>query len=92
MNRSLANVIFGAVGLDQGSNENGEAKQINVKSYSTEEAAMIFDAQKKYSSSWIRFSCCSSSTCCERGCRFFIKKGKKFYMPYILLQEGCQDT
>jgi len=47
MNRSLANVIFGAVGLDQGSGENGEAKQINVKSYSTEEAAMIFDAAEK---------------------------------------------
>ena len=47
MNRSLANVIFGAVGLDQGSNEKGEAKQINVKSYSTEEAAMIFDAAEK---------------------------------------------
>ena len=47
MNRSLANVIFGAVGLDQGSNENGEVKQINVKSYSTEEAAMIFDAAEK---------------------------------------------
>jgi len=47
MNRSLANVIFGAMGLDQGSSENGEAKQINVKSYSTEEAAMIFDAAEK---------------------------------------------
>ena len=47
MNRSLANVIFGAVGLDQGSSENEEAKQINVKSYSTEEAAMIFDAAEK---------------------------------------------
>jgi len=47
MNRSLANVIFGAVGLDHGSSENGEAKQINVKSYSTEEAAMIFDAAEK---------------------------------------------
>ena len=47
MNRSLANVIFGAVGLDQGSSEIGEAKQINVKSYSTEEAAMIFDAAEK---------------------------------------------
>ena len=47
MNRSLANVIFGAVGLDQGSSESGEAKQINVKSYSTEEAAMIFDAAEK---------------------------------------------
>ena len=47
MNRSLANVIFGAMGLDQGSSENGQAKQINVKSYSTEEAAMIFDAAEK---------------------------------------------
>ena len=47
MNRSLANVIFGAMGLDQASNENTEAKQINVKSYSTEEAAMIFDAAEK---------------------------------------------
>ena len=47
MNRSLANVIFGAMGLDQGSGENVEAKQINIKSYSTEEAAMIFDAAEK---------------------------------------------
>jgi len=47
MNRSLANVIFGAMGLDQGSSENAEAKQINIKSYSTEEAAMIFDAAEK---------------------------------------------
>ena len=47
MNRSLANVIFGAVGLDQGSSSDGEDKQINIKSYSTEEAAMIFDAAEK---------------------------------------------
>ena len=47
MNRSLANVIFGAVGLDQGSSGNSESKKINVKSYSTEEAAMIFDAAEK---------------------------------------------
>ena len=47
MNRSLANVIFGAMGLDQGFSENAEAKQINIKSYSTEEAAMIFDAAEK---------------------------------------------
>ena len=47
MNRSLANVIFGAVGLDQGPSPDGEAKQINIKSYSTEEAAMIFDAADK---------------------------------------------
>jgi len=47
MNRSLANVIFGAVGLEQASGPKGETKQINIKSYSTEEAAMIFDAAEK---------------------------------------------
>jgi len=47
MNRSLANVIFGAVGLDQNSNESGSSKEINIKSYSTEEAAMIFDTAEK---------------------------------------------
>ena len=47
MNRSLANVIFGAVGLEQSSSSEGEQKQINIKSYSTEEAAMIFDAAEK---------------------------------------------
>jgi NAD(P) transhydrogenase subunit beta len=46
MNRSLVNVIFGAVG---GEVESGpsEGKQLNIKSYSTEEAAMIFDAAEK---------------------------------------------
>mgnify|MGYP000190386704 CR=1 FL=1 len=46
MNRSLPNVIFGAVGGDIETSE-GEAKQVNIKSYSTEEAAMIFDAAEK---------------------------------------------
>ena len=46
MNRSLANVIFGAMGLEQDSTL-GETKQISIKSYSTEEAAMIFDAAEK---------------------------------------------
>lgn len=48
MNRSLANVIFGAVGLIQ-KDASGDAagKQMNIKSYSTEEAAMIFDAADK---------------------------------------------
>ena len=45
MNRSLANVIFGAVGSEVESSSDG--KQINIKSYSTEEAAMIFDAAEK---------------------------------------------
>ena len=45
MNRSLANVIFGAVGAEVESSSEG--KQINIKSYSTEEAAMIFDAAEK---------------------------------------------
>jgi len=48
MNRSLANVIFGAVGLAQeGASGDSAGKQMNIKSYSTEEAAMIFDAADK---------------------------------------------
>ena len=47
MNRSLANVIFGAVGLEQESSSDNTGKQVNIKSYSTEEAAMIFDAAEK---------------------------------------------
>ena len=46
MNRSLTNVIFGAVGGEV-EGASGEGKQINIKSYSTEEAAMIFDAAEK---------------------------------------------
>jgi len=48
MNRSLVNVIFGAVGLTQeGASGDSAGKQMNIKSYSTEEAAMIFDAADK---------------------------------------------
>ena len=47
MNRSLANVIFGAVGGDTSSSPSGEAQELNIKSYSTEEAAMIFEAAEK---------------------------------------------
>lgn len=47
MNRSLANVVFGAVGLEQEGASGGDGKQMNIKSYSTEEAAMIFDAADK---------------------------------------------
>lgn len=46
MNRSLANVVFGAVGLEQES-ASSAGKQIAVKSASTEEAAMILDAAEK---------------------------------------------
>ena len=46
MNRSLANVIFGAVGL-QDDSSGSEAKQINYKSSTTDEAAMIMDAADK---------------------------------------------
>ena len=46
MNRSLPNVIFGAVGGEvEGGIQSG--KEVNIKSYSTEEAAMIFDAAEK---------------------------------------------
>ena len=47
MNRSLANVIFGALGLEQESSGESSGKQVSIKSYSTEEAAMIFDAAEK---------------------------------------------
>ena len=47
MNRSLANVIFGAMGLEQEGSSGASGKQVNIKSYSTEEAAMIFDAAEK---------------------------------------------
>jgi len=46
MNRSLANVIFGAIGGET-ANTNGKSQELNIKSYSTEEAAMIFDAAEK---------------------------------------------
>ena len=45
MNRSLSNVIFGAVGGETASSS--EAQELNIKSYSTEEAAMIFEAAEK---------------------------------------------
>ena len=45
MNRSLANVIFGAVGLEIISD--GSQKEMNIKSYSTTEAAMILDSAEK---------------------------------------------
>ena len=46
MNRALANVIFGAVGLEQES-ITGSEKQMKVKSTTTEEAAMILEAADK---------------------------------------------
>jgi NAD(P) transhydrogenase subunit beta len=46
MNRSLANVIFGAVGLEE-ETSSADGKQINVKSSTTDEAAMILDAADK---------------------------------------------
>ena len=38
---------LGAVGLEQESSGEGSSKQVNIKSYSTEEAAMIFEAAEK---------------------------------------------
>ena len=46
MNRSLANVIFGAVGAET-SSVSPDGKEMNIKSYSTTEAAMILDAAEK---------------------------------------------
>ena len=47
MNRSLANVIFGAVGAQSSSGGSSDGKEMNIKSYSTTEAAMILDAAEK---------------------------------------------
>ena len=47
MNRSLTNVIFGAMGSDDSEASQANDRQVKVKSYSTEEAAMIFDAAEK---------------------------------------------
>jgi len=47
MNRSLANVIFGAVGAESSSGGSSDEKEMNIKSYSTTEAAMILDAAEK---------------------------------------------
>ena len=47
MNRSLANVIFGAVGAVSSSGGSSDGKEMNIKSYSTTEAAMILDAAEK---------------------------------------------
>ncbi|MBC8226435.1 MAG: NAD(P)(+) transhydrogenase (Re/Si-specific) subunit beta [Gammaproteobacteria bacterium] len=46
MNRSLANVIFGAVGATPTGGDSDQ-KEMNIKSYSTTEAAMILDAAEK---------------------------------------------
>ena len=46
MNRSLSNVIFGAVGLEE-ETSNDTGKQISIKSSTTDEAAMILDAADK---------------------------------------------
>ncbi len=46
MNRSLANVIFGAVGAETSAGSS-DGKEMNIKSYSTTEAAMILDAAEK---------------------------------------------
>jgi NAD(P) transhydrogenase subunit beta len=46
MNRSLANVIFGAVGATPTGGDSDQ-KGMNIKSYSTTEAAMILDAAEK---------------------------------------------
>ena len=47
MNRSLANVIFGAVGAESSSGGSSDGKEMNIKSYSTTEAAMILDSAEK---------------------------------------------
>ena len=46
MNRSLANVIFGGVGGEV-SGQSSKQSEMNIKSYSTEDIALIFDSADK---------------------------------------------
>ena len=46
MNRSLANVIFGGVGGEV-EGQQGKQKEMNIKSYTTEDIALIFDSADK---------------------------------------------
>ena len=46
MNRSLANVIFGGVGGEVEGQE-GKQQEMNIKSYTTEDIALIFDSAEK---------------------------------------------
>ena len=46
MNRSLVNVIFGAVGGEV-SGQTSKQQEMNIKSYSTEDIALIFDSAEK---------------------------------------------
>tara|TARA_B100001750_G_C15432961_1_gene559300 strand:- start:236 stop:1261 length:1026 start_codon:yes stop_codon:yes gene_type:complete len=47
MNRSIVNVIFGQIDSESKKTTTASKKQLNIKSYSTEDAAMIFDAAEK---------------------------------------------
>ena len=78
------------MGLDQGSSENGEAKQINIKSYSTEEAAMIFDAAEKIIVVPGYGLAVAQAQHAVREVADFLSKKEKSLYAIILLQEGCQ--
>ena len=92
MNRSLANVIFGALGLEQESSGEGSGKQVSIKSYSTEEAAMIFDAAEKVIVvPGYGLAVAQAQHAVREVAEFLEDKGKKFYMQYIRLLGVCLD-
>ena len=79
----MANVIFGAVGLEQESSQEGEGKQITIKSYSTEEAAMIFDAAEKVIVvPGYGLAVAQAQHAVREVAEFLEDKGKKFSMPF----------
>ena len=47
MNRSITNVIFGSIDSNVENEKSGHGQELNIKSYSTEEGAMLFEAAEK---------------------------------------------
>tara|TARA_B000000557_G_scaffold263340_1_gene265950 strand:+ start:9 stop:1061 length:1053 start_codon:yes stop_codon:yes gene_type:complete len=47
MNRSITNVIFGSIDSNVENEKSSHGQELNIKSYSTEEGAMIFEAAEK---------------------------------------------
>ena len=92
MNRSLANVIFGAVGLEQESVA-GSDKQIKVKSTTTEEAAMILEAADKVIIvPGYGLAVAQAQHAVREVADMLESMGKRYYMLFILWQAGCPDT
>ena len=91
MNRSLANVIFGAVGSET-SSEGSTQQEMNIKSYSTTEAAMILDAAEKIIIvPGYGLAVAQAQHVAREVADTLEAQGKKSYMLFILLLVECQD-